>query len=117
MAARNTSKTTAPAPTEDDEAKRVHALKNKLRNEADREVLTKYKTERDEIAQRKFKENGLEYTRRLTPSELAAKKVEDLIAENPELEAQLRARFAPADANEAPEQGDPDPRDEDSPGV
>ena len=76
----------APAPKETEQQ-----MKNRLRNEAEREVLNNHRDEFYKVAERKFKENGLEFTRRLTDEEKAKKKLEDLLAEHPGLRAQLAA--------------------------
>lgn len=65
------------------------ALKNKLRNEAEREVLANHRDEFVAIAEKKFSENGLVFARRLTESEKAAKKIADLLEAHPELASQF----------------------------
>jgi hypothetical protein len=64
--------------------------KNRLRNEAEREVLNNHRDELNTITEAKFVEEGLNYTRRLTESEKAAKKVEEYFTQFPE----LRVKFA-----------------------
>lgn len=66
----------------------VQQKKNRLRNEAEREVLNKHRDELNTITEAKFVEQGLNYTRRLTDREKAAKKIEDLLNEHPELREQ-----------------------------
>lgn len=74
-----TANTEIAAPAND------QALKNRLRSEAEREVLNAHKDEFHELATRKFAENGLTFTRRLTEAEKAEKKMNDLLAQHPEL--------------------------------
>lgn len=94
-------KTAAPAKPEpeltevvDEKGKRltVQQLKNKLRNEAEREVLDTHKDEVVTITQAKYDEHGLKYVRRLTDREKAAKAIADNLNEYPE----LREMFAAA---------------------
>jgi hypothetical protein len=59
--------------------------KNRLRNEAEREVLNKHRDELNQITEAKFVEQGLPYTRRLTEREKAQKKIEEVLNEHPEL--------------------------------
>lgn len=90
----------APAaePTETEEVdvpkETEQQMKNRLRNEAEREVLNNHRDEFYKVAERKFTENGLEFTRRLTDEEKAKKKLEDLLAEHPGLRAELAAAAA-----------------------
>jgi hypothetical protein len=70
----------------------VQQLKNKLRNEAEREVLDTHKDEVVTITQAKYDEHGLKYVRRLTDKEKAAKLIADNLNEFPE----LREMFAAA---------------------
>lgn len=78
----------------------LQQLKNRLRNEAEREVLNLHKDEVITITQAKYDEHGLEYVRRLTDQEKAAKAIEDYYNQFPE----LRTQFAPpAGVAEAPE--------------
>lgn len=63
----------------------VQQLKNRLRNEAEREVLNTHKDEVITITQAKYDEHGLEYVRRLTDEEKAAKIIEDLYRKHPNL--------------------------------
>lgn len=66
----------------------VQQKKNRLRNEAEREVLNKHRDELNEVTEAKFNAEGIKYTRRLTEREKAAKKIEDLLNEHPELREQ-----------------------------
>lgn len=76
----------AAAPAEAKPKKEtVQQLKNRLRNEAEREVLNKHKDEVVTITQAKYDEHGLEYVRRLTEEEKAAKQIEDLYEKFPQL--------------------------------
>lgn len=89
--------TTAIPAGETDSQKR-----NRLRNEAERHILNLHKEEFDDYAEALFAKNGLTFNRRLSEAQKAEKKINDLIAEHPELEAMLRAKFEPTDAD-APE--------------
>lgn len=73
----------------------VQQLKNRLRNEAEREVLNNHKDEVISITQAKYDEHGLEYVRRLSDKEKAAKEIAEKINQFPE----LRALFAPVGAS------------------
>jgi hypothetical protein len=75
----------------------IQQLKNKLRNEAEREVLDKHKSEVVTITAAKYKEHGLEYVRRLSDKEKAAKQIEELYAQYPELRPQLEQQQAQAE--------------------
>jgi hypothetical protein len=68
----------APAETE-------QQIKNRLRNEAEREVIDRHRSELHEIAEAKFKAAGLVYTRRKSEQEKAADKIKALIEQFPEL--------------------------------
>jgi hypothetical protein len=63
----------------------IQQLKNKLRNEAEREVLDKYKPEVVEITAAKYKVHGLKYVRRLSEEEKAAKAIEEYYVKFPNL--------------------------------
>jgi hypothetical protein len=94
-AAKATAEETPAAPaTETDSQKR-----NRLRNEAERHILNLHKDEFDDYAEDLFAKNGLTFNRRLSEAQKAEKKINDLIAEHPELEAMLRAKFIPTDAD------------------
>lgn len=69
----------------------VQQLKNRLRNEAEREVLDAHKREVIEKTEAKYKAHGLEYVRRLTDEEKAQKAIEEHLAQFPN----LREKFAP----------------------
>ena len=71
----------------------VQQLKNRLRNEAEREVLDKHKKEVIARTQAKYDEHGLKYVRRLTDEEKAAKAIEENLAKYPN----LRSKFIPTD--------------------
>jgi hypothetical protein len=66
-------------------------IKNRLRNEAEREVIDNHRAELHEIAEAKFKAAGLVYTRRKTEQEKAADKVKALLEQFPELAGQFTA--------------------------
>lgn len=76
----------------------VQQLKNRLRNEAEREVLNAHKDEVITITQAKYDEHGLEYVRRLTDKEKAAKDILDQLEKYPDLEAVIAERIAQAQA-------------------
>jgi hypothetical protein len=71
----------------DDKGKQltVQQLKNKLRNEAEREVLDTHKDEVIKITAAKYKVHNLDYVRRLTEEEKAAKAIEEYYAKFPNL--------------------------------
>ncbi|ALY10606.1 hypothetical protein FDH86_gp071 [Arthrobacter phage Tank] len=79
----------------------VQQLKNRLRNEAEREVLNKYKPEVIKRTEAKYDEHGLEYVRRLTDEEKAEKEVADLLAKYPQLRKQFEV--APVEEVEGPD--------------
>lgn len=72
----------------------IQQLKNKLRNEAEREVLDKHKAEVVSITAAKYKEHNLEYVRRLSDEEKAAKQIEELYAQFPHLRPQAEQQSA-----------------------
>jgi hypothetical protein len=74
------------------QAETAQQIKNRLRNEAEREVLNAHRDELNAITERKFKENNLVYTRRLTEREKAAKKIEELLEQHPELRSTYGAQ-------------------------
>lgn len=74
--------------------------KNRLRNEAEREVLNAHRDELNTITEQKFRENNLPYTRRLTEREKAAKKIDELLNQHPE----LRVKYVSAEDQAAKEQ-------------
>lgn len=76
------------------DAKELTALKNRLRAEAEREVLDNHRPEYHEIAARKFGEHGLEFARRMTAEEKAEEALQKLLAANPA----LAAKYAPVSA-------------------
>lgn len=86
---------TLEAPVTDNEEvvteETVQQKKNRLRNEAEREVLNNHRDELNAITEAKFVEQGLNYTRRLTEKEKAKKKIEDLLNEHPELREEYAA--------------------------
>jgi hypothetical protein len=87
-----------PAPKKETEAQ----LRNRLRNEAEREVINNHKPEFVDIATKKFAEHGLTFSRRLSDKEKAAKAIADQLNMFPE----LRAMFATVGAaQEAKDQG------------
>jgi hypothetical protein len=84
----------------------IQQLKNKLRNEAEREVLDAHRPEVVERTAAKYKTHNLDYVRRLTEQEKAAKQIEELYEKFPQLRPQLEQQqaqrevaFAPSDYN------------------
>jgi hypothetical protein len=90
----------------------IQQLKNKLRNEAEREVLDAHKDEVVTITAAKYKKHGLKYVRRLSEAEKAQKTIEDLYAQFPQLRPQVlqqqaqeqdrEVAYAPSDYAEHP---------------
>lgn len=72
----------------------IQQLKNKLRNEAEREVLDTHKDEVVKITQAKYDAHGLEYVRRLTEEEKAAKAIEEYYVKFPSLRPQVQQQQA-----------------------
>lgn len=72
----------------------VQQLKNRLRNEAEREVLNDHKDEVIAKTEAKYKEHNLEYVRRLSDEEKAAKQIEELYAQFPHLRPQAEQQSA-----------------------
>lgn len=69
----------------------LQQLKNRLRNEAEREVLDNHRDEVIQRTQAKYDEHGLEYVRRLTEEEKAAKQIEEIYAQYPHLRPKVEA--------------------------
>lgn len=67
----------------------VQQLKNRLRNEAEREVLNENKQAVVAKTEAKYKEHGLEYVRRLTDEEKAQKEIEEHLQKYPQLREQF----------------------------
>lgn len=80
----------------------VQQLKNKLRNEAEREVLDKHKDEVITITAAKYEVHGLEYVRRLSEEEKAAKAIEAYYEQFPNLRPKLEAPPVPRPDAEDP---------------
>lgn len=72
----------------------VQQLKNKLRNEAEREVLDTHKDEVITITAAKYKVHNLDYVRRLTEEEKAAKAIEEYYVKFPNLRPQIQQQQA-----------------------
>lgn len=89
----------AAAPAEAPEGESVQQAKNRLRNEAERIILDRYKAEFYKEAERLYAENGYEFKRRLTEQEKAQQKIEELLAQNPELREQYAPTTVVADHN------------------
>lgn len=100
MANADTTTTTtddlSAAPAEQEETvlsqHAISQLKNKLRAEAEREVIANHRDEYHEVAARKFGEHGLEFTRRLTDEERAEQEMERLLEAHPGLAAKLAGK-------------------------
>lgn len=81
----------APAPAEEDRpvtvvsGEELTKLKNRLRAEAEREIIEAHRAEYHKVAEAKFAAHGLEFTRRMTKEERAKEQLEKLLAENPSL--------------------------------
>jgi hypothetical protein len=75
-------KTETPKP---EKQETVQQLKNRLRNEAEREVLNNHKDEVIKITAAKYDEHGLDYVRRLSDEEKAAKAIEEYYRQFPNL--------------------------------
>lgn len=90
---------TSKAPKADKPEKKetVQQLKNRLRNEAEREVLDAHKSEVIERTQEKYTAHGLKYVRRLTEEEKAAKAIAENLAKYPNLRSQFIATDPKAD--------------------
>lgn len=80
-----TDKAAAAAEAETGKKETVQQLKNRLRNEAEREVLNAHKAEVIKITEAKYDEHGLEYVRRLSEEEKAAKTIEEMYQKFPNL--------------------------------
>lgn len=78
-----------PAPEKTEKQETVQQLKNRLRNEAEREVLDLHKGEVIERTAAKYKDHGLEYVRRLTDEEKAAKAIQEHLEKYPNLRSQF----------------------------
>ena len=81
----------------------IQQLKNRLRNEAEREVLDAHKDEVHERTGAKYTAHGLEYIRRLTDAEKAAKAIEEHLAAHPELRAQFGMQVESVEYDDEPD--------------
>jgi acetoin utilization deacetylase AcuC-like enzyme len=86
-------------PVKPEKKETVQQLKNRLRNEAEREVLDKYKPEVIKRTAAKYEAHGLEYVRRLTDEEKAQKEIEEHFKRYPN----LRHQFVQPEQPERPE--------------
>lgn len=108
----------AAAP-EEDKKESISQKRNRLRNEAERIIINKYRDEFNKVAENLFAENGLTFHRRLTDEEKAAKEIADRLNQFPELRnlfAQVglaQAAASGAKVQEADVEGNPvgDPYD------
>jgi hypothetical protein len=83
-------------------------LKNRLRNEAERTVLNNHRDEYQDEAEKLFTAHGLKFNRRLSDEERAARKIEDLMSQFPELRGKYGQTTIVADSqysDEDDEQG------------
>lgn len=86
----NTKGDLTETPVEQPKAEETEQQKrNRLRNEAEREVLNNHRDEFHRVAEEKFKAAGLEYRRRLSAEEKAEKDLERLLAEHPHLRGKV----------------------------
>ena len=67
------------------DSKELTRLKAQLRAQAERAVIQRHQDEYHEEAEKLFAENGLEFSRRLSPKEKAEKELRELLAAHPEL--------------------------------
>ncbi|QWY81368.1 hypothetical protein SEA_RIZWANA_71 [Arthrobacter phage Rizwana] len=88
-----------PAPAKPKET--VQQLKNRLRNEAEREVLNAHKDEVHRLTKEKYDAHGLEYVRRLTDEEKAEKEIAERLAKFPNLRKQFEAAKVEEDGHVA----------------
>lgn len=86
-----TPRSRAGAQTKTEKKETVQQLKNRLRNEAEREVLDLHKKEVIERTQEKYTAHGLKYVRRLSDEEKAAKAIEENLKKYPNLRQQFIA--------------------------
>lgn len=92
------AKAAAPveAPAEETPKKETEAQKrNRLRNEAERVIINRHKSEFEDVATQIFAENGLKFNKRMSEQEKAKAKVDELIAKHPELKDALLASLLP----------------------
>lgn len=85
----------------------VQQLKNRLRNEAEREVLNNHKGEVIKITNAKYDEHGLEYVRRLSDEEKAAKTIEEMYRKFPNLRPETVVHADPIPDEQPPVEGEP----------
>lgn len=78
-------------PTESKKAETESQKRNRLRNEAERVIINRYKGEFEDVATALFAENGLKFNKRMTEEQKAAAKIQELVAANPALRDQLLA--------------------------
>lgn len=97
----NTPDNTTEESTVD--SRELTRLKAQLRAQAERTVIQRHQDEYHEEAEKLFAENGLEFTRRLSPKEKAEKEMKELLAKHPE----LAAKFPQAVPESVKEEGDP----------
>lgn len=84
-----------PRPADEGSPKKknetAQQAKNRLRNEAERIVLDRHKSEFHKVAEELYAKNGYEFKRRLTEEEKAEQAIEKMLRENPS----LREKYAP----------------------
>ena len=67
------------------DSQKITKLKGQLRAQAERIVVQRHQDEYHAEAEKLFAENGLEFTRRLSPKEKAEKEMRELLEKHPEL--------------------------------
>lgn len=82
----------AEAPKKETESQK----RNRLRNEAERIIINRYKPEFEEVATKLFADNGLKFNKRMNEEQKAKAKIDELIAKHPELKDALLASLIPA---------------------
>lgn len=105
-ATRKPAGTAAALAAEAEPVETEQQIKNRLRNEAEREVIDRHRAELHEIAEAKFTAAGLVYTRRKTEQEKAADKIKALMEQFPELVGTFTAVPVTPDVDPA---ADPEP--------
>jgi len=91
----------AEAPKQETESQK----RNRLRNEAERIIINRHKSEFEDVATELFAANGLKFNKRMSEEEKAKAKIEELIKANPALKDALLATLLPA--QQAPAQAEP----------
>ncbi len=93
-----------PAPAENGPKELTETqVRAKLRSQAEQELINKHRPEFNQIAERLFKAAGLEFRRKLTPTERAAERIRKELEAHPELRAQFPGTGPQAEALAAPD--------------